>query len=219
MEESTKFNSHKISKLTELSEGKFILKFEMKFNFKAGQIVSIAIKDKPKPRIYSLCCGENDSEMQILFDLKNDGEVTPLLSKLSSGDEILISEPYGNYLADNQSPMWWIATGTGIAPFYSMMKSGYRAEKLLHGARGTSNFFFANEFSTILGENYIQCNSLNDGETNFQGHVTDFIKQIERLPMHNKYYLCGRALMVVEVRDLLISKGVPFQNIVAEIYF
>src|SRR5574344_1075911 len=219
MEEATKFNSHKISKLTELSEGKFILKFEKKFNFKAGQIVSIAIKDKPKPRIYSLCCGENDSEMQILFDLKNDGEVTPLLSKLSSGDEILISEPYGNYLADNQSPMWWIATGTGIAPFYSMMKSGYRAEKLLHGARGTSNFFFANEFSTILGENYIQCNSLNDGETNFQGHVTDFIKQIERLPMHNKYYLCGRALMVVEVRDLLISKGVPFQNIVAEIYF
>ena len=219
MEEATKFNSHKISKLTELSEGKFILKFEKKFNFKAGQIVSIAIKDKPKPRIYSLCCGENDSEMQILFDLKNDGEVTPLLSKLSSGDEILVSEPYGNYLADNQSPMWWIATGTGIAPFYSMMKSGYRAEKLLHGARGTSNFFFANEFSTILGENYIQCNSLNDGETNFQGHVTDFIKQIERLPMHNKYYLCGRALMVVEVRDLLISKGVPFQNIVAEIYF
>ncbi len=219
MEKTTKFNTHKISKLTEFSEGKFILRFEKKFNFKAGQIVSIAIKDKPKPRIYSLCSGENDSEMQILFDLKNDGELTPLLSKLSSGDEILVSEPYGNYLADNQSPMWWIATGTGIAPFYSMLKSGYRAEKLLHGARGSSNFFFADEFSTLLGDNYIQCNSVSEEHNQFSGHVTDYLTLIDHFAVHNKYYLCGRALMVVEVRDLLISKGVPFQNIIAEIYF
>jgi ferredoxin--NADP+ reductase len=34
-----------------------------------------------------------------------------------------------------------------------------------------------------------------------------------------KYYLCGKALMVVEVRDLLIEKGVDYANIIAEIYF
>jgi ferredoxin--NADP+ reductase len=33
------------------------------------------------------------------------------------------------------------------------------------------------------------------------------------------YYLCGKALMVVEVRDLLISRGIPFENILSEIYF
>jgi len=33
------------------------------------------------------------------------------------------------------------------------------------------------------------------------------------------YYLCGKALMVVEVRDLLIEKGVRYENMLAEIYF
>jgi ferredoxin--NADP+ reductase len=34
-----------------------------------------------------------------------------------------------------------------------------------------------------------------------------------------KYFICGQALMVVEIRDLLIQKGIPFENIMAEIYF
>jgi len=219
MRETTELYPHKITELKELSKGKFILKFEKKFNFEAGQVVKVAVKESREPRIYSLCSGKNDDEMQLLFDLKNDGKLTPLLAKLSAGDEILVSEPFGNYLPDNKLPMWWISTGTGIAPFYSMLKSGYRAEKLLHGARGSSDFFFADEFSAILGENYIQCNSVSEEQNQFSGHVTDYLTAIDHLPMHNKYYLCGRALMVVEVRDLLISKGVPFQNIVAEIYF
>jgi ferredoxin--NADP+ reductase len=37
--------------------------------------------------------------------------------------------------------------------------------------------------------------------------------------MDQKYYLCGSAEMVVESREILISKGIPFNNIVAEIYF
>ena len=34
-----------------------------------------------------------------------------------------------------------------------------------------------------------------------------------------KYYLCGSAEMVVDTRDILIEKGIPFENIVSEIYF
>jgi NAD(P)H-flavin reductase len=39
------------------------------------------------------------------------------------------------------------------------------------------------------------------------------------LPAGHRYLLCGSARMVVEVRDLLIARGVPFEDIVAEIYF
>jgi len=34
-----------------------------------------------------------------------------------------------------------------------------------------------------------------------------------------KYYICGSADMVVEARDILISKGIPFGSIISEIYF
>jgi len=39
------------------------------------------------------------------------------------------------------------------------------------------------------------------------------------IPADIKYYLCGKALMVVETRDILIERGVPFSNILSEIYF
>ncbi len=39
------------------------------------------------------------------------------------------------------------------------------------------------------------------------------------LPLNEKYYLCGNPLMVNEVRDLLIERGIPFDNILSEIFF
>jgi len=42
---------------------------------------------------------------------------------------------------------------------------------------------------------------------------------LDDLPEDQKYYLCGSAEMVVECREILISKGIAFSNIVAEIYF
>jgi ferredoxin--NADP+ reductase len=39
------------------------------------------------------------------------------------------------------------------------------------------------------------------------------------LPLNYKYYLCGSAEMVVDVRDILIAKGIPYEQIFAEIYF
>jgi ferredoxin--NADP+ reductase len=53
----------------------------------------------------------------------------------------------------------------------------------------------------------------------FPGRVTDYLKTLENLPKDCPFFLCGKALMVVEVRDLLIAKGVPYEKIMAEIYF
>jgi ferredoxin--NADP+ reductase len=49
--------------------------------------------------------------------------------------------------------------------------------------------------------------------------VTDYLQRLPDLPKGDKYYLCGQALMVVEVRDLLIEKGIPYGQIYAEIFF
>nr|NQU89377.1 oxidoreductase [Bacteroidota bacterium] len=53
----------------------------------------------------------------------------------------------------------------------------------------------------------------------FHGRITKWLSEAESLPINRKYYLCGSAEMVVEVRDILIEKNVPYGNIVAEIYF
>jgi ferredoxin/flavodoxin---NADP+ reductase len=205
--------------VNEITPGKFILSFKKQFGCKAGHVVALSVNHSIAPRIYSLCNGSNDSQLQILFDLKSDGGLTPKLSQLKPGDRIYVSKPYGQYLPSEDTPMWWVATGTGIAPFHAMLRSGYRAEKLLHGAREASQFYFEKEFDETLKENYIRCNSGNDGSGDFQGRVTRYLQECNTLPMNIKYYLCGHTSMVIEVRDLLISKGVPYGNIIAEIFF
>jgi ferredoxin--NADP+ reductase len=61
------------------------------------------------------------------------------------------------------------------------------------------------------------CSGESSGNT-FRGRVTEYLINTENLP-DVKYYICGQASMVVEVRDLLIKKGIKFENIMAEIYF
>ena len=211
--------SNNVLDLKEITTGKFILSFKKQFGFKAGQVVALTCDRALEPRIYSLCSGEYDPQMQILFDLKPEGELTPKLTQLKPGDRIYVSKPYGHFLQPEIASMWWIASGTGIAPFHSMLRSGYKSEKMVHGTREGSHFYFEQEFRQALNENYLRCNSGSDGIGDFFGRVTQYLESCNTLQKDIKYYLCGQSLMVVEVRDLLISKGVPYENIISEIYF
>lgn len=210
---------NKVLGIEEVANEKYIIRLEKQFELKAGHVVAVAVDKTHDPRIYSVCSGENDKQIQVLFDLKHDGMLTPQLANTIIGQSIYVSKPYGSFMPENENPMVWIATGTGIAPFYAMMRSGYKAEMLLHGSREGSNFYFEKEFKRVLNESYIRCSSGNDGIGDHFGRVTSYLEKLDSLPTNNKYYLCGRALMVVEVRDLLIAKGVPFENIISEIFF
>ncbi len=202
----------------EISPGVHLISFERDFNFLPGQVVKIALDHKNPPRIYSICSGNKESEIRILFNIKEDGILTPILASMIPGEKILVSKPYGSFLGTLESA-WLIATGTGIAPFYSMFMSGLKKnKKLLHGVRELNQFYFEDELEWGMGDNYIRCCSQESSCDVFPGRVTDYLNSVSELP-DVKYYLCGKALMVVDVRDLLISRGVPFENILAEIYF
>lgn len=213
------FSDVKVISNIELAPDKFFLTIEKVGSLRAGNVVAITCDISISPRIYSICNGENDTNINILFDVKSDGELSPRLAKIKAGDSLWMSEPYGDFLPDPSTKMWWISTGTGIAPFYSMMKSGYHCEQFIHGASKGINFYFSSEIRNHLADSYIQCNSGLDGSGDYSGRVTQYLKECQSFPEDRKYYLCGHALMVVEVRDILIEKGVPYQNIISEIYF
>lgn len=203
----------------EISPGIHLISWKREQNFIAGQVVKIALDPSVAPRIYSICSGNSEAEIRILFNVKEDGVLTPPLSGVIPGMKIWASNPYGSF-KDNGKPAWWIATGTGIAPFYSMFRSGISENRtLIHGVRQLNQFYFEDELEWALGENYIRCCSQEQSCDIFPGRVTDYLSELDSIPTDINYYLCGKALMVVEVRDLLISKGVPYENILAEIYF
>ena len=197
----------------------YLLSFKRSFSFVPGQWIAIGLYPTDTPRLYSIASGTNDSQVQILYNIKPTGKLTPPLARAKAGEVIFISPPFGSYFGSS-APAWWIATGTGIAPFSSMFRSGLGADKvLLHGGRFLESFYFEDEFLPVLGKNYIRCCSRETGRDIFPGRLTSYLMQHQNLPTDIKYYLCGSAEMVVDARDILISKGISFSNIVSEIYF
>jgi ferredoxin--NADP+ reductase len=214
----TALRFYQITNNEEISPGVHVISFLRGFEFGPGQAVKIAIDKTIAPRIYSICSGNTEHEVRILFNIKDDGYLTPKLATYIPGDQILVSQPYGTFTG-TKNKAWFIATGTGIAPFYSMILSGLADDKtLIHGVRYLNQFYFEDELEETLGNNYKKCCSSESSCDTIPGRVTDFLNNTENLP-DVKYYICGQALMVVEVRDLLINRGIKFENIMAEIYF
>lgn len=208
-----------VESIHEIAQGVYILEFRRFFEFEAGQIISLSLAGNENPRMYSIASGEQDENIQVLFNVVNDGLLTPALAGLKAGDAIWSSTGFGKFTGTD-GEAWWIAQGTGIAPFASMFRSGQTEKKMLiHGGRYADAFYFSNEFSPVLKDHYIRCCSRESLSGAFQGRVTDYLESLPSLPKEPLYYLCGSSEMVVETRDILIRKGVPFSRIVGEIYF
>ena len=204
---------------TLIAPGVHVIETDKTGAFSPGQVVAVTMHPKENLRLYSLASSPSHPYFRILFDIKPQGELTPVLSQLKPGDDLFVSKPFGRF-TDQGGEACWIATGTGIAPFVSMMEAGESANKtLLHGARYLHQFYFASRFRETMGERYLQFCTQEKGPGIHQGRLTHYLGQGNRINPELKYYLCGNAEMVVEVRDLLIGQGVPFDQIIAEIYF
>ncbi len=218
-ESHSKLNPQTVTYRKEVAPDTFVIGYKRQDDFIPGQAVKLGISRELPPRIYSICSGAQDDEIRILFNIKHSGALTPTLAKLTLGSTLLASQPYGAFSC-TEKPAWWIATGTGIAPFHSMLRSGMGENKtVVHGVRSLNQFYFEKEFASTCGARYHQCCSTERSATIDQGRVTQFLEAQVALPLDQLYYICGQAGMAVEVRDILIAKGIPFGNILTEIYF
>lgn len=217
-----------VTRLEKVSSDAWVLYWNRTFAFRAGQVVPLALDAVGPTRLYSLASGENEPEAGILFNLVDGGRLTPRMGNLKPGDSFWVGKPQGTFVLD-QPPAVFIATGTGVAPFWSMAASGLtRGCTLVHGARRRESFYFGKQFRTIPGLTYIPCcsqpqeSSLQDSDAGpgevFPGRVTAWLRQTDCDPAL-RYYLCGSAEMIVEARDILVEKGVSFRNIISEVYF
>jgi NAD(P)H-flavin reductase len=207
-----------VTGIKEIAPGVHILNFERFSDFVAGQMLWLATHKDGPARLYSLASGESESEFEVLFDEKPGGALTPLLSRLIKGDTIYASIPFGGFTGRPGKALW-IATGTGIAPFVSMARSGKADEnKLIQGGRYLSSFYYAAIFEAISSLEYIRCCSRETAPEIYTGRVSDYIAKAYQ-PENHQHLICGNAEMVVEVRDLLITRGIAYENINSEIYF
>jgi ferredoxin--NADP+ reductase len=202
-----------------ISDSSLILRLAKFAEFKAGQVIYITTGKTLPPRMYSIASGEQDEFIDILLKIVPAGMLTPRLTALAANDLLWVSKPFGSFLG-TPDPACMIATGTGLAPYLSMLKTGDVKNKLLlHGSRSISDFYYAGFLAEKLGKAYVQCYTGHDEWNSFRGRVTSYLESMDSVEASLKYYLCGSAEMIVEARQILIDRGIPFNNILSEIYF
>lgn len=198
----------------------YILKIPRPFSFIPGQVIGLTLDKSLPPRLYSIASGAAQPFLDILYDVKRDGILTPKLSSLKKDDRVWITPPAGIFWPQAKEKAWWLASGTGIAPFASVLFSETAKNiKLIHGGRKAENFYFSSKIESMEGVDYLKCCTRESLPGHYHGRLTHWLKEQVSLPLENKYYLCGSAEMVVETRDILVEKGISFGNIIAEIYF
>lgn len=104
--------------------------------FRSGEFVMIGLLDdrgKPLLRAYSIASPSWDEELEFYSIKVPDGPLTSRLQHINVGDEIILRpKPVGTLVHDALLPgrrIWFLATGTGIAPFASLMRDPETYEK------------------------------------------------------------------------------------------
>ena len=116
------------------------------FRFSNGEFTMIGLKvgEKPLLRAYSVASANYEDRLEFFSIKVPDGPLTSRLQHLKQGDEIIVSrKATGTLVIDNLEDgrnLYLIGTGTGLAPFLSVIKDPETYERfekvvLLHGCR------------------------------------------------------------------------------------
>jgi ferredoxin-NADP reductase len=209
----------KVLSVDHLTSNTFLLTFEKpNFDFLPGQHIIVSLEGDIHDREYSICSSVDDFSMQIIVKEVVDGYFSPLLKKLKVGDLLKIRGPHGRFTLDyfnvENKDIVLIASGTGIAPFRSMILTYPDLNfKLIHGIRTIEEAYFKNQLKC----SHVICTS-KDSNGDFDGRVTKYIENFN-FDSNTVFYLCGNFNMIYDVQNLLISKGHSVNSIFSEVYF
>jgi ferredoxin/flavodoxin---NADP+ reductase len=211
---------HKIIAVRHLTESTFVLQLERNgLPFQTGQFVIIRRPDTIVQREYTVYSSEKDDFLEVLIRQIPEGKITPRLKKISPGEELEVDGPFGFFrFQPGMFPtkkFLFVATGTGISPFHSFVKTypdlNYR---LIHGVRYTEEAY---EHGHFENEKVTLCTS-GDTTGDYCGRVTDYLST-QKVDNDTQCFLCGNSEMIHEAFDILTGKGIPVQNIYTEVYF
>jgi len=200
--------------------------------FQAGQYVSVQVDDLGTRRSYSICSTPDIQHgFELLIDLEPQGIGSKFFQNLEYGQQISFLGPLGNFtIAPDQSEaIVFVATGSGVAPFRSMILDLLQVKKdprpmiLYWGLRYAQQMFWQDEFEE-LAENFPNfkfhpvLSKPSEDWVLCSGRVTDCLS-VHSLPEKASYYLCGNKQMVLDTTSMLQSLSVKPENIHHEKFY
>jgi len=205
--------------VSHLTESTYILRFKRKnINFEPGQHIGLGLPDYPYMRDYSIYSSETDNYIEVLIKEVSGGDLSVKLKDLEKGSLIKYDDPTGQFLiakTNKTKKYTFFATGTGIAPFHSFVKSYPNLDYFLfHGVHYEKEAYGRIEYEV---PKYCLITS-QDTETQFRQRIPDYLRT-NTMDTSGDFYLCGNGNMIYEVNEILQNMGVPTERIFFEIYF
>ena len=221
----------KVIKKKQWNDRLFSLQIQCEFgHFEPGQFVRVAldIDGERIARPYSLVNTADDEYLEIYFNIVAEGPLTPKLAELEENDEIFVTDKANGFLTVAEIPeskyLWMLATGTGVGPFLSILKSDdvwQRFEKIIlaYSVRDLSELSYQQQISSIKNQHNKQFEfvpfvtrekveaamnqritaSLEDGS--FEQRVGININEDSHIMM------CGNSAMISSVTECLQGRG------------
>ena len=207
------------------------------FSFVPGQFITLdlPIHDKKSKRMrsYSIAsAADGENRIELIISIHPLGVGTRyLFNEVKVGDCLVFRGPQGVFTlpAVIEQPIIFICTGTGIAPFRSMLKMLYANNKaytthLVFGCRTTEDILYYQEMKSLeqqqKGFHYhialSRCNTIEEGFYN--GYVHALYEQLLPNLTNPMIYLCGWKNMIDEANQNLLNAGIDKKNIRFELY-
>jgi ferredoxin/flavodoxin---NADP+ reductase len=207
------------------------------FRFQNGQfaMIGLEVDGRPLLRAYSMASANHEEELEFFSIKVADGPLTSRLQKIREGDTILVGrKATGTLIADNLVPgsrLLLLSTGTGLAPFASLIKDPDVYERfetivLVHGCRQVSELAYGEQlvaklrgdelFGPLLAEKLVYYPTVTREPFRNRGRITDLItsqqlfNELGLPPLDiatDRIMMCGSPGMLEELRELFEARG------------
>jgi len=206
--------------------------------FRSGEFVMIGLPDeagKPILRAYSIASPNWDEELEFYSIKVPDGPLTSRLQHIRPGDQIILRpKPVGTLVLDALLPgkrLWFLATGTGIAPFASLMRDPETYEKfeqviMMHTCREAAELEYGRQLVETLRDDPL-IGEMVEGKLHYyptttreetvrMGRITDNLSSgkvfadLGLPPMdagHDRAMVCGSLAFNLDVKAVLEGFG------------
>ncbi len=216
--------------------------------FRSGEFVMIGLmgdpdpktgKQKPLLRAYSIASPAWDDELEFYSIKVQDGPLTSRLQHIQPGDEIILRpKPVGTLVHDALLPgkrLWFFATGTGFAPFASLLREPQTYEDydeiiITHTCREVGELAYGAALITSIRQDEMLAELMGEGfheklryyptttreESPKMGRITDLMRAgavfaelgVPALsPETDRAMICGNLAFNLELKDMLEGYG------------
>lgn len=211
---------YRVEQVRQVSATAYVLRVERRdVPFRPGQYFCISRQGSRAAREYTIYSAMHDNFIEFLIAAVDGGTVSPVLRQCAPGEQLVMEGPMGYFhvVAPDRptAKHCFIATGTGIAPFHSFVRSYPGLDyQIIHGVRYAADCY---DRDTYAADRYITCVSRESGGQ-FQGRVTAYL-QAHPVAAGTICYLCGNSDMIFDVYNLLVRQGIPRDQIITEVFY